>query len=832
MNKIFLSHSSDDKKIVEEVAQLLGKYNCIYDKFSFEIGEQTIHEIFRGLDETDIFVYFISNSSLDSRWVREELNNATKLLNCDTHKLSQIFPIILDDTLYTDERIADFLRKDYNLQRVDNAKIAYRKILNQIAKREFEKGSNYIFNCDFFYGRDKEVREFKQRVDNLSEPFLKSIVVSGVPGIGKKSFLRYALREAKITEEYYRPISISLSKNENIEDLILLLSSAGFGDYTLEQIISLKTIDEKIDILVELLNKIQKYKEIVIIEDDECLVEMNGNLRYWFAKALEKTENGIAAVITSNYSLDSFYKNNYPNVFAISLLELDPSDTIGLLRTYSQQQNIEFLRNDLEYLKDCLSGYPMQIIYCVDLAKQESVDYVKNNTHLISQMPDQISASILEKCQKEFDANSYWGILALIAKLDLTPINIINKISKMSTQYRDIIISLKKYSICYPMGSSNEYLKMNSFIRTYVTRNRAVIPKDIHDFLHQKLNDFNDSLLNKENTDLWDLSEIRYFIKENLTKGIDISSNFVYSTILLQTVMELYHNQQYTNVLNIIRKANSDGRLQYFEESMIHTLQRYLCLSLSKNRDSDFESEVQFFAEQKKWADYYFLKGFNARCNGDYEKAQVHLNKVLEFNANHLATKRELVIVYLSLQDFDAAFVLAQSNYRRNKDNLFALQAYFECLLEVTNVDEERLNEELEEMLCSIKNIHRISSTPVYYQLMAKYEFYFNHSTDLAMGYINDGLKKYNNHMYILRDKFDIYRRDRDILGMKNTLIELKKATKDLKYKGIYITRKAILDLFEGKSEQSVRLYLKTEGNFTDKTIENILKKVQNSITK
>ena len=255
-------------------------------------------------------------------------------------------------------------------------------------------------------------------------------------------------------------------------------------------------------------------------------------------------------------------------------------------------------------------------------------------------------------------------------------------------------------------------------------------------------------------------------------------------------------------------------------------------MSLSKNRDSDFESEVQFFAEQKKWSDYYFLKGFNARCNGDYEKAQTHFNKVLEFNSNHLAAKRELVIVYLSLQDFDAAFILAQSNYRRNKNNLYALQAYFECLLEVMSIDEQHLNEELEEMLCSIKNIHRINSTPVYYQLMAKYEFYFNHSIDSAMRYINDGLKKYNDHMYILRDKFDIYRRNKNILGMRNTLIELKNATNDLKYKGIYITRKAILDLFEGKTEQSVRLYLKTEGNFSEKTIENILNKVQNSITK
>ena len=59
MPKVFLSHSSIDKPFVQPIADLLGKNNCVYDKYTFETGLKTIEEIFDGMDKSDIFVYFI-----------------------------------------------------------------------------------------------------------------------------------------------------------------------------------------------------------------------------------------------------------------------------------------------------------------------------------------------------------------------------------------------------------------------------------------------------------------------------------------------------------------------------------------------------------------------------------------------------------------------------------------------------------------------------------------------------------------------------------------------------------------------------------------------------
>ncbi|HDZ8479797.1 TPA: toll/interleukin-1 receptor domain-containing protein [Escherichia coli] len=77
MIKAFLSHSSKDKEhYVRNVANWLGKENIIYDEFTFEEGEKTLDQIMEGLGESELFVLFISNSALESEWVKKEITES------------------------------------------------------------------------------------------------------------------------------------------------------------------------------------------------------------------------------------------------------------------------------------------------------------------------------------------------------------------------------------------------------------------------------------------------------------------------------------------------------------------------------------------------------------------------------------------------------------------------------------------------------------------------------------------------------------------------------------------------------------------------------------
>ena len=76
MDKIFLSHSSSNKDYVRPIFDDFGRDRCVFDEMTFETGMNTLQEIFDGIDETDIFVFFISNDALKSQWVQKEISSA------------------------------------------------------------------------------------------------------------------------------------------------------------------------------------------------------------------------------------------------------------------------------------------------------------------------------------------------------------------------------------------------------------------------------------------------------------------------------------------------------------------------------------------------------------------------------------------------------------------------------------------------------------------------------------------------------------------------------------------------------------------------------------
>lgn len=68
MIKCFLSHSSRDKyPYIKAVAAKLKKEAKVFDEETFEEGMSSFEEIARGLDESTLFVIFISGSALESK---------------------------------------------------------------------------------------------------------------------------------------------------------------------------------------------------------------------------------------------------------------------------------------------------------------------------------------------------------------------------------------------------------------------------------------------------------------------------------------------------------------------------------------------------------------------------------------------------------------------------------------------------------------------------------------------------------------------------------------------------------------------------------------------
>ncbi|MFN9175404.1 MAG: toll/interleukin-1 receptor domain-containing protein [Synechocystis sp.] len=106
--KCFLSHSSKYKRsYVDIVAQRL-EGHVEYDQETFEIGLKSSDEIMRGLKQSEIFVLFISEHSLNSSWVKIETDLAEKLSEEGRLK---IYPLIIDPNInHRDERIPKWMK--------------------------------------------------------------------------------------------------------------------------------------------------------------------------------------------------------------------------------------------------------------------------------------------------------------------------------------------------------------------------------------------------------------------------------------------------------------------------------------------------------------------------------------------------------------------------------------------------------------------------------------------------------------------------------------------------------------------------------------------------
>ena len=92
--KAFLSHYSGDKGIVEKVANYLGRERVNYDAYCFENGKEFSDSIKQHLLDTDIFVLFISQKTLQREYVIEEIAIAEQYFK--DKKIQHVFTYIID----------------------------------------------------------------------------------------------------------------------------------------------------------------------------------------------------------------------------------------------------------------------------------------------------------------------------------------------------------------------------------------------------------------------------------------------------------------------------------------------------------------------------------------------------------------------------------------------------------------------------------------------------------------------------------------------------------------------------------------------------------------
>ncbi|MFT6442667.1 MAG: hypothetical protein ACJASQ_000437 [Crocinitomicaceae bacterium] len=97
MSKVFLSHTSNDKPFVRKLAADLRNYGHTVwiDEAEINIGDSLIGKIRDGLDSVDYVAAILSKESIESEWVKKELEIASN--REIKEKKIVVLPILIED---------------------------------------------------------------------------------------------------------------------------------------------------------------------------------------------------------------------------------------------------------------------------------------------------------------------------------------------------------------------------------------------------------------------------------------------------------------------------------------------------------------------------------------------------------------------------------------------------------------------------------------------------------------------------------------------------------------------------------------------------------------
>lgn len=753
MNKAFLSHSSSDKDFVRKVYKEVGAARCIFDECCFENGKSIIDEIVKGISNTDLFVLFISNDSLNSEWVQKEIILADNFVNA--HEKKMILPILIDSGIKPDKdsRIPEWM-KAYLMKPCHKEYTAASMIREALRELEYLTNPTYAAKRNLFIGRYREREEMEEALEQSIDPHYRSIIVNGLEGVGRRTLLMHFLQDRALINEHKEPICVRISTRSTIDDLILRLIEIVNGCVTPADFESLntKTISEKSEFLKSYFEQLIKDHIYLFIIDDGCIVRPSQRICGWFVEAIDIPEllDSFNISIISKYrpSIDTLNHND--DLLCINVSPLSESETRTLFNKYCKILNVRSA-DGMDDIRDSLNGLPSQVYYAVEMIQRCGLDMALRNKQLIVDSGEKTVKTIIQEIKKRGDDS--FNLFNLLCTLESTSYKMIYKIAG-DTEFvnveLDYFFALGVFSL---YGGCKQYIIVNSAIADYIKRSRI----SLFDAHQTKLDDIVENLvdINLNDTEFSDLSILIHSIKHSIMNGNNLPSSYYLPSFTLDAISDMYNQERYEDVVDIIDRMLLNKKR--FDDNTIREYTHWLCISLARLKSTRFEKEVEYFSCN---AEYYFLYGFYYRMLHRLERSKEYLREALHINKEHQRSKRELVNVYIMNDEYVKGLVLAKENYMTRSINPFHIQAYFICLVHANLDNIQSVRKELEELILQMKESLDRRAKSMLTTMQGEYEYYVNNDKLKAIKILKDANTKELSNQYAAKALKNIYKRE------------------------------------------------------------------------
>ena len=755
MAKAFLSHSSKDKGLVEKIAAQLGKNNCHYDKFTFEAGNLTLDEIFKGLEDTDVFVLFISQPALESEWIEKEITQARGLST--DKRIDRIFPIIIDKSIHhSDKRIPEWIRKPYNLRVFDNEVIILKKIKQLLRESNFKQFSHLRDINDLFVGRNDIMQEFERRIINIENTKPTCIIASSFfEGMGRRTFLRNGLIKTRVIDKWYEPVPISIGSKESIEDFLYKLNFIEIIPEVFKKNFATDDLETKIELGRKFLKKYSETKELLFIIDEGSIVLPNHTLVGWFREIISTPDikNQVSICLISKFKPYGPHIKKLGNVLNFQIDELSQEDTQTLFIQYLNIIKQQLHPEDIKFFLQYLHGIPGQIIYAANLIESMGLVDSKAFVKDIEEFDELRALSILEFLK---DDPLCTQMLIALSKFEIISHDLVFKIFGETDEVYKAIQKLFDLTLFFSVSSTHDYLKLNSSISDYINRSRLELNQSINNRIKEIAREAIQKPL--ELTETSDYSEFLFTLENMIKENIAIPTKYLIPSFILKSIIKEYNDRQYKKVIQLATKLLENENK--FDFQIIRETRNWLCLAYCRTQNEKFFELINFFNNQdnESQIDFHFLFGFYYRNGDKMDEAENHFLEVLKLDENHSRTKRELVNVYLRKGEYMKALNWARDNYKKFKTNILHIQAYFTCLIKKADKSEFDLDTIKELLQNASKSLDKKANN-VMREMQAEYDFYIKNNASSAITTLNESLRMNQHNYFAFRALFEIYKK-------------------------------------------------------------------------
>ena len=765
--RVFLSHSSADKEsYVRIVAAKLADENVVFDEVTFEAGEVTFDEILRGLDESSLFALFISDKALSSDWVQKEIAQAE--LRLANGALKAIYPIIIDRNVnFTDPRIPDWLRDNYNLKLVSRPVIAARRIQQKLRQLSWARHPQLKERQTLFVGRNASIEAFERRFDDFGRKKPVLSVVGGPPSIGRRTLIKNALLKLSLAKFDGDCPVIYMDRHASIEDFILRLLDLGLSEKNYVELrLSELLLSEKIEVAVSLLQDVIPLRERIVVVDEGSLVNYKRELSDWFKAIIESPVLSGRPVIfvASRWALNpSFARGLGDQVFSCSLGELDDSERRRLLGRLLEIEGVSLSDEDFETFGGLLHGFPDEVYFAVDLIARFGVRGALDRSNEIVEFNAEKAATLLRK----FEGNDVaLNVITLLAQSEIFSVEFLGTIFTEEGLVA-VLGELVAEHLCELIGVEGEFVRLIDSVRDHVKRNNLGLAPELKNSVQVAVaRDIEAGRFGD-----YDSSRVAFVIREALAEGRQLDPRYLIPSHVLRTMRDLYHERG--DQRRVVKLADELlKRERNLEPQLAQDVRYYLCLALARLRDRRVLEEVQSITGDE----HHFILGYYYRLIGRHKDALERLQKVINAPFVEARAKREIVEVLLQTEQYDEARDLSSRNYHENRTNQFHIQAYFRAL--VLGSNPERHRGELQRLCEELDAVNSERSRQM--AMIGRAQILARCDHDVrALDLIDDAISTFPSIVYPVLAKFDIALSFRNEAGMRDALNRLEKFAKD-----------------------------------------------------